>query len=116
MQPELGSYARVILLHAATGINGIIADCRVRDRRGGAEWLVRVPVSFAKSLGIEPHALARAMADRELPLRVATRWPITGTHLGFGHFGEPTGAPVGVMGMSPSCVTHGRGDHRVPGH
>ena len=32
--------------------------------------------------------------------RVALRWSLQGTHTGFGHFGEPTGAPVYVMGFS----------------
>ena len=32
--------------------------------------------------------------------RVAMRWSLRGTHRGFGHFGEPTGAPVYIMGLS----------------
>lgn len=32
--------------------------------------------------------------------RVAMRWSLRGTHGGFGHFGEPTGAPVYIMGLS----------------
>ena len=33
-------------------------------------------------------------------VRVAMRWSLHGTHMGFGHFGQPTGAPVYVMGFS----------------
>ncbi|HZZ02692.1 ester cyclase [Paraburkholderia sp.] len=48
---------------------------------------------------------ARVNRDPEQPVRVAIRWSLTGTHSGFGHFGEPTGAPVYVMGMSHVNMT-----------
>ncbi|CAG4899623.1 nuclear transport factor 2 family protein [Paraburkholderia gardini] len=48
---------------------------------------------------------ARVNRDPEQPVRVAIRWSLTGTHSGFGHFGEPTGAPVYVMGMSHANMT-----------
>lgn len=48
---------------------------------------------------------ARVNRDSEQPVRVAIRWSLTGTHSGFGHFGEPTGAPVYVMGMSHVNMT-----------
>lgn len=187
----------------------IIADCWVRDQVVVEEWLVRDQAAFARCLGLEPRALARDMADRDLrngvpisyflpshdqpsrfhstvqddplvasvlqgltrlwhhketqvirdlyfhgaalhapggelryghddidtfalgylasfpdaafkvdsarinrdpeqPARIALRWSLTGTHSGFGHFGEPTGAPVYVMGMSHLNVTAGR--------
>ncbi len=187
----------------------IIADCWVRDQVVVEEWLVRDQAAFARCLGLEPKALARETADRELrnaqpisffvpahdkpskfrfeieddpaiavlvkgltrlwgaketsvirdlyfhgaalhapggdvlyghgdidtfalgylasfpdaafnietarinrdpeqPLRIAVRWSLTGTHSGFGHFGEPTGAPVYVMGMSHFNMTGGR--------
>ena len=40
--------------------------------------------------------------------RVALRWSLRGTHSGFGHFGEPTGAPVYVMGLSHLEIVAGR--------
>jgi len=40
--------------------------------------------------------------------RVALRWSLRGTHAGFGHFGEPTGAPVYVMGLSHAQIVQGR--------
>ena len=46
--------------------------------------------------------------DVELPVRIAARWSLTGSHTGFGHFGEPTGAPVYVMGMSHAHITEGQ--------
>jgi hypothetical protein len=47
--------------------------------------------------------------DPEQAVRVALRWSLTGTHSGFGHFGEPTGKPVYVMGLSHFNLT----GHRV---
>jgi hypothetical protein len=38
-------------------------------------------------------------SDPGQPVRIATRWALRGTHAGFGHFGEPTGAQVYVMGL-----------------
>jgi len=40
--------------------------------------------------------------------RVALRWSLRGTHGGFGHFGEPTGAPVYIMGFSHAVIVAGR--------
>ncbi len=50
----------------------------------------------------------RINRDAERPVRLALRWNLRGTHTGFGHFGEPTGAPVYVMGMTHLEVTEGR--------
>ena len=46
--------------------------------------------------------------DPEQPIRVAARWSLSGHHLGFGHFGEPSGAPIYVLGMSHAYITEGR--------
>lgn len=51
---------------------------------------------------------ARVNRDAEQPVRAAVRWSLTGTHSGFGHFGEPTGAPVYVMGMTHANITGGK--------
>ena len=51
---------------------------------------------------------ARINRDPEQPVRIAMRWSLTGSHCGFGHFGEPTGAPVYVMGKSHFHLTQGR--------
>jgi predicted ester cyclase len=51
---------------------------------------------------------ARINRDPEQPARIALRWSLSGTHSGFGHFGDPTGAPVYVMGMSHLNLTAGR--------
>ncbi len=41
-------------------------------------------------------------------VRIALRWSLRATHAGFGHFGEPTGAPVYVMGLSHAEIVDGR--------
>ena len=51
---------------------------------------------------------AQVNREPEQPVRIALRWSLSGSHSGFGHFGEPTGAPVYVMGMSHLHVTQGR--------
>ena len=45
--------------------------------------------------------------EPESPVRLAVRWSLTGTHGGFGHFGEPSGAPVYVMGINHAHMTAG---------
>ena len=44
----------------------------------------------------------------EQPVRLAIRWSLAGTHGGFGHFGEPTEAPVYIMGINHAYLTAGR--------
>lgn len=46
--------------------------------------------------------------EAERPLRIAARWSLSGTHSGFGHFGEPSGAPLYLMVMSHAHITEGR--------
>jgi hypothetical protein len=46
--------------------------------------------------------------NAEQPLRIAARWSLSGTHTGWGHFGEPTGAPLYVMGLSHAHMTQGK--------
>lgn len=46
--------------------------------------------------------------DPGQPVRLAMRWSLSGTHAGFGHFGEPTGAPVYVMGFSHAFMVNDR--------
>ena len=46
--------------------------------------------------------------EPERPIRLAIRWSLTGAHDGYGHFGEPTGAPVFVMGISHAYLGEGK--------
>ncbi len=46
--------------------------------------------------------------DTERPLRIASRWSLCGTHSGWGHFCQPTGAPLYIMGLSHAHITQGK--------
>ena len=46
--------------------------------------------------------------DPGQPVRIAMRWSIEATHSGWGRFGEPSGAPIYIMGMSHAYVVEGK--------
>lgn len=46
--------------------------------------------------------------DPGQPVRVALRWSITATHSGWGRFGEPTGTPVYILGMTHAYLVDGK--------
>ena len=46
--------------------------------------------------------------DPGQPVRIALRWSISATHSGWGRFGEPSGAPVYVLGMTHAYLVNGR--------
>ena len=46
------------------------------------------------------HHIIGRPADPMLPPRAAVRWSLDGLHVGWGAFGEPTGAEVHVMGIA----------------
>ena len=46
--------------------------------------------------------------DPGQPIRIAMRWSMRGTHSGWGRFGEPTGAPVYIMGLCHAHVVNGQ--------
>ena len=46
--------------------------------------------------------------DPGQPIRIAMRWSMEATHKGWGRFGEPTGAPIYIMGISHAHVVAGR--------
>jgi len=60
-----------------------------------ASWLA-LQSSFPSAVFQVHHRIGR---DEQLPPRSALWWSLTGTHDGWGAFGAPTGAPVGVMGI-----------------
>ena len=51
------------------------------------------------------------VGDAESGWRVATRWTMRGTHTGYGVYGEPTGNPVRLMGISHHLIQDGRISH-----
>ncbi|MEM6281395.1 MAG: ester cyclase [Chloroflexota bacterium] len=48
------------------------------------------------------------VGDAEIGYRTATRWRMRGTHTGFGIYGEPTGNPINIMGMSHHLIQDGK--------
>lgn len=46
--------------------------------------------------------------DPGQPVRLALRWSLSGTHRGWGRFGQPTGAPVYILGMTHAHMVDGR--------
>lgn len=47
------------------------------------------------------------VGDARAGYRVATRWTLSGTHTGYGVYGEPTGNPVRLMGFSHHVIQDG---------
>ncbi|MEL7234988.1 MAG: ester cyclase, partial [Chloroflexota bacterium] len=48
------------------------------------------------------------VGDSEIGYRTATRWRMRGTHTGYGIYGEPTGNPINIMGMSHHLIHEGK--------
>lgn len=48
------------------------------------------------------------VGDAEAGYRVATRWTMRGTHTGYGMYGEPTGKPIRILGISHHLIKDGR--------
>jgi predicted ester cyclase len=49
-----------------------------------------------------------ALGDDEKGYRTSLRWTFTGTHTGFGIYGEPGGKPVKIMGITHASVHAGK--------
>ena len=48
------------------------------------------------------------VGDERAGYRVATRWTLSGTHTGYGIYGEPTGNPIRLLGFSHHLIVDGR--------
>ncbi len=80
------------------------------EHHHGHDDIDRFYVGYLASFPDAAFALESAIVNRnagQAPL-VALRWSLRGTHSGFGHFGEPTGAPIYVMGLSHARFVDGR--------
>lgn len=51
------------------------------------------------------------VGDEQSGYRTATRWRMIGTHSGYGIYGEPTGNPMQIMGISHHLIQNGRIQH-----
>lgn len=69
-------------------------------------WLFGMLSALPDAKLIIEHSIA--LEEPGLPVRVATRWWLTGTHSGAGVFGPPSGATVLVLGITHSHVAGGR--------
>ena len=49
-----------------------------------------------------------ALQDKENRFRTATRWTMKGNHTGPGVYGQPTGKPIQIMGISHHLVENGK--------
>lgn len=80
------------------------------DTLFGHADLDRFVIGYLSSFPDAHFSFDSSIVNREpgQAIRVATRWSLAGTHSGFGHFGEPSGAPVYVMGLSHAEIVDGR--------
>lgn len=85
------AYSRGVNLHLPTGQDDF-----------GRKPLLDFVASYLASFPDAVFAIDHSMAMREpgRPVRVSTRWTLTGTHSGGGRFGPPSGAPMFVLGIT----------------
>lgn len=48
------------------------------------------------------------VGDETSGYRTATRWRIRGTHTGYGNYGEPSGQPIDILGISHHLLRQGK--------
>lgn len=84
-------YDRAVNLHLPAGVNAHGAEPCER-------FLFGYLASFPDAAFAIDHSIARREPGR--PVRVATRWTLTGTHCGTGAFGPPSGAPMLILGIT----------------
>lgn len=72
-------------------------------------WVISYLASFPDARLTVDHLIINR--DPGQPLRVALRWSIEATHRGWGRFGEPTGAPIYILGMTHAYLVDGRITH-----
>lgn len=71
-----------------------------------AAWFVDWAGSFTDArFRLENWVEARGPS---VPARIALRWSVRATHGGCGHFGEPTGQPVALLGLTQLELRRGR--------
>ncbi|MCZ8130847.1 MAG: ester cyclase [Steroidobacteraceae bacterium] len=69
-------------------------------------WLFGYLAAFPDARVYVEHSIA--LEEPGQPVRVATRWWLTGTHTGHGAFGPPSGATVLLLGITHSNLVNGR--------
>jgi predicted ester cyclase len=73
----------------------------------------RVVISYLASFPDLKLTIDHLITNRDpgQPARLALRWSGEATHCGWGRFGEPTGAPVYILGMTHAYMVDGRVTH-----
>ena len=109
------------LMYAGTLESIWRSDCRVVDANYSEAVALELPGGFTESGRAEATQFwmglissvpdARFSVDHLIgrddpghPLRVAARWSVQGTHDGPGAFGDPSGAPIYILGISHAEV------------
>ena len=109
------------LMYAGTLESIWRSDCRVVDANYNEAVALELPGGFTESGRAEATqfwmGLTSAVPDARFsvdhligrddpghPLRAAARWSVQGTHDGAGAFGDPSGAPIYIMGISHAEV------------
>jgi predicted ester cyclase len=69
-------------------------------------WVISYLASFPDLRLTVDHLIVNR--DPGQPARLALRWSIEATHSGWGRFGEPSGAPVYILGMTHAYLVDGR--------
>lgn len=72
-------------------------------------WVISWLAAFPDLCLVVDHLIVNR--DPGHPVRLAIRWSITGTHSGWGRFGQPSGAPVYILGMAHAHMVAGRITH-----
>lgn len=71
-----------------------------------ADFLTQILASIPDGR-FEPHHVI-VKQDAEQPTRVAMRWSYGGTHSGHGRYGQPTGCPLTILGISHFELRNGK--------
>jgi predicted ester cyclase len=70
----------------------------------------RFVISYLASFPDAAFSIDHLIVNRDpgQPVRLSMRWSLTGQHKGWGRFGQPSGAPVYVMGINHAYLVNGR--------
>jgi hypothetical protein len=93
--------------HYHQGITAFVAG---GDVLSGHDDLDRFVISYLASFPDAVLTIDHLIVNRDpgQPVRLALRWSINATHKGWGRFGEPSGAPVYILGMTHAYMVGGR--------
>ncbi len=96
--------------HYRTGAAVAVAGGEVLSGHGDLDRFV---ISYLSSFPDLELTIDHLIVNRDpgQPVRLALRFSISGTHTGWGRFGQPTGARVYILGMTHAHMVDGRISH-----